>query len=195
MTCQTVKCKLKTASPWFYQRKGVNQRSGRCVFCFFCKTWWKSYNTAACVVCSCVPCGRKSPFAISRSQAIPVQHWSGDWRDWQTSFACLFLPGLKFACPFLYLSMNHIGGLQTAQQAPTGELVMFSPLWSHSSLRKLLTIYLDVIIVCNIIKEKNLHFCCLANSFFRVYCWWRCVHKLYKKAAGYAKTNLNLISL
>lgn len=38
--------------------------------------------------------------------------------------------------------------------------MMFSPLWSHSSLSKLLTIYLDVIIVCDIIKEENLHLCC-----------------------------------
>lgn len=34
--------------------------------------------------------------------------------------------------------------------------MMLSPLWSHSSHSKLLTIYLDVIIVCDIIKEENL---------------------------------------
>lgn len=68
------------------------------------------------------------------------------------------------------LPMNHIRGLQTAQQAPTGELMMFSPLWSHSSLGKLLTIYLDVIIVCDIIKEKNLHLCRPAHFF----CCWSC---------------------
>lgn len=43
--------------------------------------------------------------------------------------------------------------------------MMFSPLRSHSSLSKLLTIYLDVIIVCNIIKEENLHLSCPAYLF------------------------------
>lgn len=37
--------------------------------------------------------------------------------------------------------------------------MMFSPLQTDSSLNKLLTIYLDVIIVCNIIKAEQLHLC------------------------------------
>lgn len=41
---------------------------------------------------------------------------------------------------------------------------MLSPLWSHSSHSKLLTIYLDVIIVCDIIKEENLRLCHLIIS-------------------------------
>ena len=70
------------------------------------------------------------------------------------------------------LPVNHTRGLQTAQQAPTGELMMFSPLRSHSSLSKLLTIYLDVIIVCDIIKEENLHLCYPAYLFQAVsYCY------------------------
>lgn len=42
--------------------------------------------------------------------------------------------------------------------------MMLSPLWSHSSHSKLLTIYLDVIIVCDIIKEENLRLCHLIIS-------------------------------
>lgn len=63
------------------------------------------------------------------------------------------------------LPVNHIRGPQTAQQALTGEVMMFSPLRSHSSLSKLLTIYLDVIIVCDIIKAEKLHLCCPAYLF------------------------------
>lgn len=113
-------------------------------------------KTAAGVVGKCVPWWRKSPFAIRRSQAIPVLLWSGVWRDWQTSVVtvCWSFPRV------CNLPVNHIWGPQTTQQAPPGELVMFSPLRSHSSLSKLLTIYLDVIIVCDIIKEENLHLCC-----------------------------------
>lgn len=37
--------------------------------------------------------------------------------------------------------------------------MMFSPLQTDSSLNKLLTVYLDVIIVCNIIKAEQLHLC------------------------------------
>lgn len=62
----------------------------------------------------------------------------------------------SFPSALCNLPVNHTRGLQTSQQAPTGELMMLSPLWSHSSHSKLLTIYLDVIIVCDIIKEENL---------------------------------------
>lgn len=99
-------------------------------------------------------CWRKSPFLpFHRSQTIPVLLWSGVWRDWQTSCGCLWVvsSGPPVLCN---LPVNHIRGPQTAQQALTGEPVMFLPLRSHSSLSKLLTIYLDVI-VCNIIKSRE----------------------------------------
>lgn len=169
MTCQTIKCKLNTSSlPWFYSRKAANQRSGRCVFCFFCKkkkNGGKRCNTAAGVVCNCVPCWRKSPFAIRRSQAIPVLLWSGVWKDWQTCFDCLWVHLSSVTCP-----VNHIWGLQTAQQAPTGELMMFSPLWSHSSLSKLNNIPGCHYCLRYNKREKNLHLCCPAYLFGAVVC-------------------------
>lgn len=70
----------------------------------------------------------------------------------------------SFPSALCNLPVNHTRGLQTSQQAPTGELMMLSPLWSHSSHSKLLTIYLDVIIVCDIIKEENLRLCHLIIS-------------------------------
>lgn len=38
-------------------------------------------------------------------------------------------------------------------------------LWYHCSHSQLLTIYLDVIIVCNIIKEKNMTALCVDASY------------------------------
>lgn len=112
------------------------------------------------------------PFAYSQVPSNPCALWSGllwygmvwcgvcvKWPTDRFLTVCVgrFLrPQKKNKSPpvFCNLPVNHIWGLQTAQQAPTGELMMFSPLWSHSSLSKLLTIYLDVIIVCDIIKEE-----------------------------------------
>lgn len=99
----------------------------------------------------------KSPFAIRRSKAIPVLVCEGT--DGQLFTVCGSFPSALCNLP-----VNYTRGLQTSQQAPTGELMMLSPLWSHSSHSKLLTIYLDVIIVCDIIKEENLHVCHLIIS-------------------------------
>lgn len=82
----------------------------------------------------------------------------------------------SFPSALCNLPVNHTRGLQTSQQAPTGELMMLSPLWSHSSHSKLLTIYLDVIIVCDIIKEENLRLrhliISLEKGLWRDGYWW-----------------------
>lgn len=94
-----VNLKKKTSSlPWFYSRKAANQRSGRCVFCFFCKNRWKKVQHS----CWCwTQVEEKSPFAIHRSQAIPVLLWSGVWRDRQ---ACFWLSVGRFLRPQDHLS-------------------------------------------------------------------------------------------
>ena len=145
----------------FYSRKVFNQRSGRCVFCFFSKNRWEKlqHSCWCCMqVCALLKKNPLLPFTGPK-QSLCCSGLVCEGTDRQVLTVCGSFPPASSPPVLCDLPVNHIRGLQTAQQAPTGELLMFSPLWSHSSLSKLLTIYLDVIIVCNIIKEENLHLC------------------------------------
>lgn len=118
-----------------------------CSVSFVRKRTSRPQHTWCCMqVCALL---KKIPFCHSQVPSNPCASlvWcEGTGR--QVLTVCRSFPPAS-GPPVLYnLPVSH-----TAQQAPTGELMMFSPLWSHSSLSKLLTIYLDVIIVCNIIKE------------------------------------------
>ena len=126
----------------------------------FLRTGGKSYDTVAVVV-SKYALLKKNPLLpfTGPKQSLCCSGLVYEGTDRQVLTVCGSFPSASSPPVLCDLPMNHIRGLQTAQQAPTGELMMFSPLWSHSSLSKLLTIYLDVIIVCNIIKEENLHLC------------------------------------
>lgn len=140
MTCQTIKRQKRIPFlGWVQGRWLIKGQDDVCSVSFV----RKSYNTAAGVVCKCGG-KNKIPFSpfTGPKQSLCCSGLVCEGTDGQVLTVCgLFPPA---SCPHVLcnLPMNHIRGLHSTQQAPTGELMMFSPLWSHSSLSKLLTIYL-----------------------------------------------------
>lgn len=170
-----LKCNLKTSSfPWFYPRKVVNQRSGRCVFCFFCKNRWEKlqHGCWCCVqVCTLL---KKIPFCHSQVPSNPcaalVRCVKGPTDRFWLSVGRFLWPQVHLSsvtCPW-----NHIRGPQTAQQAPTGELMMF-----FATMVSLFTQQtVNNIPGCHYClrynkRRKNLHLCCPVYLFGATSCY------------------------
>jgi len=90
-------------------------------------------------------------FAIRRSQAIPLLHMLDGFMYRQTHEGPVCRSILQPQVYHQLLLCEYIGGFSL--HSLNGTLCF---LWYHCSHSQLLTIYLDVI-VCNIIKEKNMN--------------------------------------
>lgn len=97
----------------------------------------------------------ETPVAIRRSQAIPVLHRLGCAGGPTDEHALSVGPRAQ---PRVHLStvtclVNR--DVRASDSTGSSRSSCFRYLWSHSSHSELLTIYLDVIIVCDIIKENS----------------------------------------